>query len=132
MQIIDAKGIKIQEAEVKSGLGATTLQKLKTRNEGKGKLHKDNLEKFLRTFHVERSWWDTGEGDMFEKSSTSNSEPLKTMPLDVWIRLERNFENFVKNEETFRQVIANEDAKMNRLLDIIRDMTTGRIESHKI
>lgn len=75
MQVVEAKGIKIPEAEVMCGLGVTTLQKLKTRNEGKGKLHKDNLEKFLRTFQVSRDWWDTGEGEMLVHSSAENTPP---------------------------------------------------------
>ena len=124
-QIIEAKGISIPKAEVLSGLGATTLSKLKTRNGGNGQLHPDNLEKFLRTFHVKREWWDNSEGEMFEEE---HHEKTITMPINVWNRLERNFDNFEKNSETFEKV-STENAN---LIQIITNLTSNGVQSHKM
>lgn len=131
LQVIEAKGIKIQEAEVMCGLGVTTLQKLKTRNEGKGKLHPDNLEKFLRTFHVERDWWETGEGEMFG-DQTSSGERIKTMPLDVWIRLEKNFDSFDSNTSMLKTLLERSDNKNSELIAALIDIARGKIQANEI
>lgn len=131
MQVIEAKGIKIQEAEVMSGLGVTTLQKLKKRNEGKGKLHPDNLEKFLGTFHVARSWWESGEGEMFDEH-TSSGERIKTIPLDVWLRLEKNFDSFDSNNSMLRTLLERSDNKNSELIAALIDIARGKIQANEI
>ena len=132
MQVLKAKGLSVAKAEGLAGIGATTISKMKQRKNGEGSLHEDNLQKFLRTFHVKRAWWDTNEGEMFEQEAASNSEPIKTMPLDVWHRLERNFNNFERNSELFEKVLAKEDSEKSQLLEIIRNLTSGQIQSHKM
>jgi GTPase involved in cell partitioning and DNA repair len=65
------------EAERKAGIKGTVLQKAVKREGG---LYDDNLDKFLRTFHVKRDWLLKGIGDMNDKNptpainSTSNTE----------------------------------------------------------
>ena len=85
LQVIEAKGVKIQDAETLCGLGTTTLQKLKTRNGGTGKLHKDNLQKFLGTFHVNPNWWKTGEGEKFLPEAKPEPPPIKPDPLIIFV-----------------------------------------------
>lgn len=52
------------EAERKCDIKGTVLSKLSQR---KGDLGDYNREKFLRTFHVEPHWFDTGEGNIYVK-----------------------------------------------------------------
>jgi len=84
MQVLDAKGINQTEGERLTRFGVGTIGKLLTRRKGKGRLHPDNVTKFLRTFHVEQKWWETGEGEMFTAESGRSLGQQKTMDLDVW------------------------------------------------
>lgn len=139
-QVLEAKGLSVSKAESLAKLGGGTIAKLKQRKGGNGSLHQDNLEKFLRTFHVARSWWDTGEGDIFEREyQKSSNEPVKVVPLDLWNRLERNFNNFEKNSEMFGHVLEKEERekadlsrKNDELVAIIKSMIGGQIQPNKM
>lgn len=51
----------------------------------KGSVHKTTQEKFIRTFHVKQSWWETQKGDMFEENITPVE---KSVPMDFREELE--------------------------------------------
>lgn len=57
----------LSDAERKAGIKGTVLQKAVKRDGG---LYDDNLDKFLRTFHVKRDWLLKGIGDMNEENPT--------------------------------------------------------------
>lgn len=80
---------------------------------------------------INKEWWDTGKGDIYQGKSSSN-EPVKIMPLDLWTRLERNFNNFEKNSELFERVLEKEGKEKAALLEIIKNMTSSGVEPHKV
>jgi hypothetical protein len=75
--LVKANGsVNFSAAERKAGLKGTVLQKAVKRDGG---LYDDNLDKFLRTFHVKREWLLRGEGDVYEKNPTSASNSTDNM-----------------------------------------------------
>jgi len=41
-----------------------------------GSLHEATQEKFIRTFEVNRDWWETGKGEMLNEKGTEVPETL--------------------------------------------------------
>jgi len=62
-KVLAIKRISLFAANRKLGFGAGNLHKLVKRG---GNMHESSKEKFIRHFHVKRSWWETGEGEVFE------------------------------------------------------------------
>ena len=61
LKVLTFKGISLYEATRQMGLGAGTLHKVVERNSD---IHQSTKEKFIRHFHVNEAWWDTGKGEM--------------------------------------------------------------------
>jgi hypothetical protein len=66
-------------AERKCGMKGTVIQKAVKRQGG---LYDDNLDKFLRTFHVKREWLLYGKGEQYEKNGTRDTN--NEQPDDIW------------------------------------------------
>jgi hypothetical protein len=60
--------VNFSEAERKCKMKGTVLQKAVKRDGG---LYDENLDKFLRTFHVKREWLLHGKGDEYDKNITN-------------------------------------------------------------
>lgn len=75
--VLELLRLSISEAEVKSGIKPTVLNKVINR---KGKLGSDNMERFLRTFHVERQWLLTGDGPIFDESQKTSQVEEEKVP----------------------------------------------------
>jgi hypothetical protein len=94
MQVLDAKRLSVSRAEAMAGLGVSTISKMKQRKGGDGSLHDDNLEKFLRTFHVNRVWWEKQEGEMFEPAieASQNDETALSLAAKAIAALQRRLD----------------------------------------
>jgi transcriptional regulator with XRE-family HTH domain len=109
-QVLKAKRLSVSKAEGKAGLGATTISKLKQRKDGDGSLHEDNLQKFLRTFHVNPKWWETSEGEMFLPEPSSK----ETFDRDVG-------DEAIKREmlDQLYKDLANQARHLDKALDLV-------------
>lgn len=95
-QVLDYYGIEDSEAESMCGFGVGTISKKKDTN---SKLFENNVKNFLRRFHVARSWWDHGEGEMLSKKvddirGISAHEPALSYTKDESI-----------NEEIYKKIV---------------------------
>lgn len=87
------------KAERLAGIKGTVLSKVVQR---KGDLHDSNKEKFLRTFHVNPAWFDTGKGPEYllkddeNLTSARNSSGNKGIDLDEMLeKVESSRDYFV-------------------------------------
>lgn len=60
-----------------------------------------------------------------------NTDAVKSMPLDVWHQLQKNFNSFEKNREMFGLVLAKEGTEKQQLLDILRNVRPNGVQPHK-
>lgn len=70
-EVLKAKGLNPTRAEREMKVSQGTLAKAFQRG---GSVHESTVSKFIGTFHVKQSWWDTQKGEMFEEKLTSVSE----------------------------------------------------------
>lgn len=67
-KVLTTKGLRVYEAEKLLGFSPGTLQKAYNENRD---LSKRLSKEFLKMFHVERLWWETGQGEIFSENSGS-------------------------------------------------------------
>lgn len=80
-KVLEIKGISFYEANRMCGFGQGMLDKIVKRD---GKFHKLSYEKFIRTFHVNPSWWETLNGEMFlSEKKYQNKENAKNIDIDI-------------------------------------------------
>jgi len=129
-QVIESKQISIAKAERMSGLGSGTISKLKDRSSGTGSLQPDNLQKFLRTFHVNQEWWETGIGDMYDIvkgpiSEVSKNEQNEKLPSNY---SGTSIEALVRALEKAVDALAHDNKAIiienGKLIDIISNITS--------
>jgi hypothetical protein len=74
MKVLEAKRISVNQAEIDIGVKPGVIGKLPKRRHGFGRMHRANTEKFIKTFNVNRKWWENGEGEMFLDETPELSE----------------------------------------------------------
>lgn len=83
LKVLELEGITESKAEQICGFGVGTISKMVKRD---GSLHKDNAEKFQRTFKIRAEWWKTGKGDVFETETPKAEETDENnLPVDKLI-----------------------------------------------
>jgi len=70
---LKVKEITLTKAERLMGVSQGVLVKAVQRG---GSLHEATQEKFIRTFEVNRDWWETGKGEMLNEKGTEVPETL--------------------------------------------------------
>lgn len=73
-KVLEAKGLNTSKAERIMGVATGTLTKTIERNSG---WHSSTEDKFLRTFGVNLEWWETGVGDVIDKTTQTSVESDK-------------------------------------------------------
>jgi hypothetical protein len=71
--VLKVKEITLTKAERLMGVSQGVLVKAVQRG---GSLHEATQEKFIRTFEVNRDWWETGKGEMLNEKGTEVPETL--------------------------------------------------------
>lgn len=115
------------EGERLAKISGTTLSKVGQRD---GALSDYNKEKFLRTFHVNPVWFDTGKGDIFVSNITEDDKPGDNKgnvkePEEVYRTIvEGNTEYVLIPRDVLKEVqlvsksqLAKDEKTMDRLLD---------------
>jgi hypothetical protein len=132
------------EAEREIGFGATVLSKLAERPDGR--FQKDNLEKFLRTFHVNRAWLLNGEGEQYymEVKADESEVPItiyrdlveakseyRLIPKTI---LQEEYRIMLKSEidqrqQMYKEVIEAKNILIETLKDEIKSLRTGSLRA---
>lgn len=111
-KVLEIKGIKPTKAERLLGLSQGTLTKSWER---KGNIHDTTREKFLEHFLVNRTWWDTGEGDIFDKKGTSVKEYSMTEEVATLVsHFNDTLEGYRQDIERLKQEKRELEEKLNR------------------
>lgn len=77
MQVLEAKGVSPNQAEIDIGVKPGVIGKLPSRRGGFGRMHKTNTDNFIRIFKVNPKWWETGKGEMFISDNRDNSSNVR-------------------------------------------------------
>lgn len=121
MQVLESKGVSPNQAEIDIGVKAGVIGKLLTRRNGYGRMHRDNTDKFIRTFNVNRKWWDTGQGEMFV-----NEEP-ENIGLSGRVKSPDYVFAFI---DTLKELVLDKNNEVERMRQD-RDKEIQRIEDEK-
>jgi hypothetical protein len=87
-------------------------------------------QKIVEKLRINQKWWDTGEGPIYVDEP--QKDQVISLPLAVWNRLERNFDNFEKNSDLFEKLVEKDRNEKADLLAIVRHLTGTKVESHKM
>lgn len=126
---------RLSNEDVAKSLGLYTAAAIGNYRRGKRKVPSDLIEKWKEIYgedlHDSPKTNVSGIKTNVSRETTDGHQPIM-IPMRVWDRLERNFDNFERNSELFEKVLQKEIDEKSQLLEIIRNLTSSRVESHKM
>jgi len=116
--VLKVKEITLTKAERLMGVSQGVLVKAVQRG---GSLHEATQEKFIRTFEVNRDWWETGKGEMLNEKGTEVPETLN--------KVEEEAKKYVSPlVETQLKLIKSQE----ELIDLLRAEVKGLREQLRV